>query len=151
MWKGIGYCLCVSLHSILVLGLPYFDSIPDSLLSRNTHVRRLALRVYYLHRGVVSGMRFRIRKIWSRLPPSRGRVRDISCACEQQQGTIPSKLAVGNVDDIVDISRSDWIAREHFRFLEDRFWKLLETSRRLLAFSKSLQYFFLEEWLWIQR
>ena len=114
----------------------------------------------------MSGIRFRIRKIWSRLPPSRGRVRDISCACEQQQGTIPSKLAVGNVDDIVDISRSDWIAREHFRFLEDCLlsrnlynifsWKngcgyrdeLLETSTRLLAFSKCLQDFFLEELLW---
>ena len=95
MCKGIiGFCLCVSFHSIFVLALPYFDSIPDSLLSRNTHVRRLALRVYYLHRRVVSGIRFRVRKIWSRLPPSRGRVRDISCACEQQQGTISSMFAV---------------------------------------------------------
>ena len=62
------------------------------------YVRRLALRVYYLHRGVVSGIRFRISKIWSRLPPSRGRARDISCACEQQEGTIPSMFAVCNVD-----------------------------------------------------
>ena len=55
MWKGIGYCLCVSLHTIFVLALLYFDSIPDSLLSRNTHVRRLTLRVYYLHRGTCRG------------------------------------------------------------------------------------------------
>ena len=108
-------------HLISVPTLPDFDSIPDSLFSRNTHVRRLALHVYYLHRGVVSGIRFRIRKIWSRLPPWRGRVRDISCACEQQQGTIPSMFAVCNVDYIVDISSSDRIAREHFRFLEHRF------------------------------
>ena len=110
MWKGIGHCLCVSLHSIFVLALAYFDSIPDSLLSRNIHVRRLALRVYYLHRGVVSGIRFRIRKISSRLPLSRGRVRDISCTCEQQQGTIPSMFAVCNVDYTVDISSNDRIA-----------------------------------------
>ena len=115
MWKGIGYCLCVSLHSIFVLDLPYFDSIADSLLSRNIHVRRLALRVYYLHRGVVSRICFRIREIWSRLPPSRGRVRDISCVCEQQQGTIRSIFAVCNVDYIVHISSSDRIARDHFR------------------------------------
>ena len=68
-----------------------------------------------LLRGVVSGIRFRIRKILSRLPPSRGRVRGISCACEQQQGTIPSMFAVCSVDYIVDISSSDRIAREHFR------------------------------------
>ena len=74
-----------------------------------------------LHQVLVSGIRFRIRKIWSRLPPSRGRVRDISCACEQQQGTIPSTFAVCNVDYIVDVSSSDRIAREHFRFLEHRF------------------------------
>ena len=117
MEKSIGYCLCVSFHSILDLALTCFDSIPDSLLSRNTHVRRLALRVYYLHRGVVSGIRFRIRKIWSTLPPSRGRVRDISCACEQQQGTIASMFAVCNVDYIVGISSNDRIARVHFRFL----------------------------------
>ena len=60
-------------------------------------------------------------------------------------------FAVCNVDYIVDISSSDRIARDHFRFLEHRFYKLLETSRRLLAFSKSLQDFFLEELLWIQR
>ena len=48
-------------------------------------------------------------------------VRDISCACEQQQGTIPSMFAVCNADYIVDISSSDRIAREHFRFLEHRF------------------------------
>ena len=48
-------------------------------------------------------------------------VRDISCACEQQQGTILSMFAVCNVDDIVDISSSDRIAKEHFRFLEHRF------------------------------
>ena len=106
---------------MFVLALPYFDSIPDSLLSRNTHVRRLALRVYYLHRGVVSGICFRIRKIRSRLPPSWGRVRDISCACGQQQGTMPSMLAVCNLDYIVDISSRDRIAREHFRFLEHCF------------------------------
>ena len=133
MWKGIGYCLRVSLHSIFVLDLPYFDSIPDTLLSRNTHVRGLALCVYYLHRGVVSGIRLRIRKIWSRLPPSKGRARDISCACEQQQGTIPSMFAVCNVDCIVDISSSDRIAREHFRFLEHRFQKRLEISTRFLS------------------
>ena len=115
VWKGIGHCLCDSLHSIFAFALPYFDSIPDSLLSRKTHVRRVALRVYYLlHREVVSGIRFRICKIRSRLPPSRGRVRDISCACEHQQGTIPSMFAVCNVDYIVDISSSDRIAREHF-------------------------------------
>ena len=65
----------------------------------------------------MSGIRFKIRKIWSRLPPTRGRVRDISCACEQQQGTIPSMFAVCKVDYIiVDISSSDRIVREHFRF-----------------------------------
>ena len=48
-------------------------------------------------------------------------VRDISYACEQQQGTIPFMSDVCNVDYIVDISRSDRIAREHFRFLEHRF------------------------------
>ena len=48
-------------------------------------------------------------------------VRDISCACEQQQGTIPSMFAVCNVDYIAYISSSDRIAREHFRFLEHRF------------------------------
>ena len=48
-------------------------------------------------------------------------VRDISCACEQQQGTNPSLFAVCNVDYIVDISSSDRIAREHFRFREHRF------------------------------
>ena len=51
-------------------------------------------------------------------------VRGISCACEQQQGTIPSMFAVCNVDYIliVDISSSDRIAREpFFRFLEHRF------------------------------
>ena len=53
--------------------------------------------------------------------PSRGRVRDILCACEQQEGTIPSMFAVGIVDYIVDISYTDRIAREHFRFLEHRF------------------------------
>ena len=47
-------------------------------------------------------------------------------------------------------SNSDRIAREYFKFLEHRFEKLLETSRRLLPFSKSLQVFFLEELLWIQ-
>ena len=65
-------------------------------------------------------------------------------------------LAVCNVDYIVDISSSDRIARERFRFPEDcllsrnlykiSFWKnccgyrdgLLETSRRLLAFSRFL-------------
>ena len=52
----------------------------------------------------MSGIRFKIRKTWSRLPPSRGRVKDISCACEQQQGTIRSMFAVYNVDYIVDIS-----------------------------------------------
>ena len=98
----------------------------------------------------MSGIRFRIRKILSRLPPSRDRVRDILCACEQQQGTTFSMFAVCNVDYIVDISSSGRIAREHFRFLEHRFWKLPETSRRLLAFSKSLQDFFLKELLWIQ-
>ena len=57
VWKGIGYCICVSLHSIFVLALPYFDSFPDSLLSRNTHVRRTLSRVYHLlRRGVVSGI-----------------------------------------------------------------------------------------------
>ena len=116
MWKGIGYCL--PFHSIFVLALAYFDSIPDSLLLRNIHVRRLELRAYYLHRLVVSGICFRIRKIWPRLPPSRGRVGDISCAREQQRGTIPSVFAVCNVDYIVDISSSDRIAREHFRFLD---------------------------------
>ena len=109
-FSSFDVCPCFAL-------LPYFDSIPDSLLSRNTHVRRLALRVYYLHRGVVSGIRFRIRKILSRLPASRGRVRDTSCACEQQQGTTPSMFAVCNVDYVVDISSSDREAREHFRFL----------------------------------
>ena len=44
-------------------------------------------------------------------------VRDVSCACEQQEVTIPSMFAVCNVDYIVDISSSDRIAREHFRFL----------------------------------
>ena len=82
------------------LALPYFDSTPDSLLKRNTQVKRLALRVYYLHRGVVSGIRLRIRKVLSRLPPSRGRVRDISCAREQQQGTTPSMFSICNVDYI---------------------------------------------------
>ena len=54
--------------------------------------------------------------------PAVGVVRDISCACEQQQGTILSMLfAVCNVDYIVDTSSSDRIAREHFRFLEHRF------------------------------
>ena len=77
-------------------------------------------------------------------------LRDILCACEQQQGTIPSIFAVCNVDYIVDISSSDGTVREHFRFLEHRFQKLLEISRRLLAFSKSLKDFFLEELLWIQ-
>ena len=48
-------------------------------------------------------------------------VRVISCACEQQQGTVPSMFAVCNVDYIVDISSSDRIAREHCRFLEHRF------------------------------
>ena len=42
--------------------------------------------------------------------------RDISCACEQQQGNIPSMFVVCNVDYIVDMSSSDRIAREHFRF-----------------------------------
>ena len=50
----------ISLHSILVLVLPYFESIPDSLLSRNTNVRRLALRVYYSIERGVSGI-FRVR------------------------------------------------------------------------------------------
>ena len=59
-------------------------------------------------------------------------------------------FAACNVDYIVDISSSDAIATEHFRFLGHRFEKLLETSRRLLVFSKSLQDFFLEELLWIQ-
>ena len=58
MWKGIGYCLCVSLHSILVLGLPYFDSIPDSLLSRNTHVKQhfgeIKNEVFFKERGLLS-------------------------------------------------------------------------------------------------
>ena len=101
-------------------------------------IRGLALCVYYLHRGVVSGIRLRIRKIWSRLPPSRGPARDISCACEQQEGTIPSMFAVCNVDYILDISSSDRIAGEHFRFLEHRFQNRLETSKILLALSKSL-------------
>ena len=50
-------------------------------------------------------------------------VRDISCECEQQQGTIPSMFAVCKVHYIVDISSSDRIAREHFRlnFLKHRF------------------------------
>ena len=48
-------------------------------------------------------------------------VRDISCACEQQQGTIPSMFAVCNVDYIIDISTNDRISREHFRFPEHRF------------------------------
>ena len=69
----------------------------------------------------MSGIRFKLRKILSRLPPLRGRVRDISCAREQQQGTIPYMFAICNVDYIVDISSSDRIAREHFRFLEHRF------------------------------
>ena len=51
-----------------------------------------------------------------------GSVRDILCACEQQQGTIPSMFSVCNVDYIVYISSSDGIvAREHFGFLEHRF------------------------------
>ena len=59
-------------------------------------------------------------------------------------------FAVSNVDCIVDISSSDRIAKEHFRFLEQHcFEKLLETSRRLLVFSKSLQDFFLEELVWV--
>ena len=52
--------------------------------------------------------------------PAQG-TRNISCACEQQQGTFPSTFAVCNVDYIVDLSSSDGIAREHFRFLEHRF------------------------------
>ena len=48
-------------------------------------------------------------------------VKDISCTCEQQQGNIPSMFAACNVDYIVDISSSDRIARERFRFLEHRF------------------------------
>ena len=52
-------------------------------------------------------------------------------------------FAACNVDYIVDISSSDRIAREHFRFLEHRFYKLPETSRRLLSFLKSLQDCFL--------
>ena len=44
-------------------------------------------------------------------------VRNTSCACEQQQGTIPSMSAVCNVDYIVDISSSNRIAREHFIFI----------------------------------
>ena len=55
-------------------------------------------------------------------------------------------FAVCNVDYIVDTSSGDRIAREDFRFLELLntvcFQKLLETSRRLLAFSKSLEIFF---------
>ena len=43
-------------------------------------------------------------------------VRDISCTCEHQQGTIPSMFAVCNVDYIVDVSSSDRIAREHLDF-----------------------------------
>ena len=56
-------------------------------------------------------------------------VRDISCACEQQQGTIPSMFAAYNVDYTVDISSSDRIAREHFRFIEHHL--SLEASRNL--------------------
>ena len=49
-------------------------------------------------------------------------VTDNSCACEQQQGNINSMLfAVCNVHYIVDISSSDRIAREYFRFIEHRF------------------------------
>ena len=101
--RGIGYSysFCVSLHLIFILALPYFDSIPDSLLSRKAN----------LHAEIGSAERYR-------LPPSRGRVGDIPCVCEQQQGTIPSLFAVCNVDYIVDIPSSDRIAREHFRFLE---------------------------------
>ena len=50
-----------------------------------------------------------------------GSVRDILCACEQQQATIPSMFSVCNVDYIVYISSSNGIAREHFGFLEHRF------------------------------
>ena len=47
-------------------------------------------------------------------------------------------FAVCNVDYILDISSSDRIAGEHFRFLEHRFQNRLETSKILLALSKSL-------------
>ena len=63
-----------------------------------------------------------------------------------------SMYAVCNVDYTVDISISDRIAIEHFRFISRT--PFLEASRnlyrRLLAISKSLQYFFLEKLLWIQ-
>ena len=59
-------------------------------------------------------------------------------------------FTVYNVAYIVDISSSDRIAREYFRLLEHRFYEPLETSRRLLAFTKSLQGFLLEVLLWIQ-
>ena len=48
-------------------------------------------------------------------------------------------FAVCNVDYIIDVSSSDRIAKEHFKFLGHRFLKLLETSRRLLAFLKCLR------------
>ena len=67
VWKGIGYCLYASLYlilSFLCLILTQFP-ILCALEEHSCHVRRLAMRLYYLHRGVVSGVRFRIRKIWS--------------------------------------------------------------------------------------
>ena len=80
---------------------------------------RLTLRLQAEGKRAIQGQtrRSRIRNIWSRLPPTRDLVRDISCTCEQQQGTFPSMFAFCNVDYIVDISSSDRIVREHFRFL----------------------------------
>ena len=37
-----------------------------------------------------------------------------------KEGNIPSMFVVCNVDYMVDISSSDRMAREHFRFLEHR-------------------------------
>ena len=62
-----------------------------------------------------------------------GRVGDISCACEEEQGAIPSMFAVCNMDYVVDISSSDRIAREPFG--ERAFWNsktpFLKASRIL--------------------